>query len=340
MNPFIAFCLYVAARVFVQYLKVHRDDAAVTSSLQFLLAAMQALKGKNPLTESFLVQLDIDIESSGLRLPVTNTGQSSQPLQASSSKPIFIPVEGDHGNCASLFNIRAAQGEAQATTAHSDRPTILKATSRNSTNFLRMPNGPNRPCMGVIPDRSKDSPRPAASDSLYGGVSSRYEQSNSLLDMDISFENLSNPPRFPSQQNSGQPTPSTSPNHDSSQTSFSPSYPEDHPNLTNTSSMAAGSPSTASTAPAYSNQQAFPFYDPSLSHIAKVPGSDGVPNPFSMPTTTWTPGNDGLSSGNMIEGFELAGMAAGDISSWQPLNVVEGHGGGLFTDWNGADTSM
>ena len=62
MNPFLAFCLYVAARVFVQYLKFRPKDEQMTSSLQFLLAAMHALKRKNPLTESFLVQLDVDLE--------------------------------------------------------------------------------------------------------------------------------------------------------------------------------------------------------------------------------------------------------------------------------------
>src|ERR1700743_858512 len=69
MNPFIAFCLYVASRVFVQYLKSRREDTAVKSSLHFLLAAMQVLKLKNPLTESFLVQLDVDLEGSGLDIP-------------------------------------------------------------------------------------------------------------------------------------------------------------------------------------------------------------------------------------------------------------------------------
>jgi hypothetical protein len=38
----------------------------MSSSLQFLLQAMQALRRKNPLTESFLVQLDLDLESAGI----------------------------------------------------------------------------------------------------------------------------------------------------------------------------------------------------------------------------------------------------------------------------------
>lgn len=66
MNPFISFCLYVAARVFVQYLKSRPKDQQMTSSLQFLLQAMHVLKRKNLLTESFLVQLDVDLESAGI----------------------------------------------------------------------------------------------------------------------------------------------------------------------------------------------------------------------------------------------------------------------------------
>ncbi|CAJ2513439.1 Uu.00g015580.m01.CDS01 [Anthostomella pinea] len=69
MNPFISFCLYVAARVFVQFLKSRPDDSQTADALRFLLSAMNALKRKNPLTESFLVQLDVDLEALGLRIP-------------------------------------------------------------------------------------------------------------------------------------------------------------------------------------------------------------------------------------------------------------------------------
>ncbi|KAK8126029.1 fungal-specific transcription factor domain-containing protein [Apiospora kogelbergensis] len=73
MNPFLSFCLYVAARVFVQYLKSRPEDSQVADSLRFLLAAMNALKRKNPLTESFLVQLDVDLEALGARIPTLRT---------------------------------------------------------------------------------------------------------------------------------------------------------------------------------------------------------------------------------------------------------------------------
>ncbi|KAL4977529.1 fungal-specific transcription factor domain-containing protein [Aspergillus desertorum] len=72
MNPFVSFCVYVAARVFVQYLKFRPDDTAARSSLQFVFVVLDALKHHNPLTESFLVQLEVDIEGTpfqDIRLP-------------------------------------------------------------------------------------------------------------------------------------------------------------------------------------------------------------------------------------------------------------------------------
>ncbi|KAJ5482656.1 hypothetical protein N7539_006102 [Penicillium diatomitis] len=67
LNPFMSFSLYIAARVFVQYLKSRPEDSAVYSSLQFVVSALNAMKSKNPLTESFLVQLDVDLEGTGIR---------------------------------------------------------------------------------------------------------------------------------------------------------------------------------------------------------------------------------------------------------------------------------
>lgn len=81
MNPFISFCLYVAARVFVQYLKSRPKDVQVKTSLHFLLHAMTVIKKKNPLTESFLVQLDVDLEGAGL--------EDSRKFRDSSEKTEF-----------------------------------------------------------------------------------------------------------------------------------------------------------------------------------------------------------------------------------------------------------
>ncbi|TVY73279.1 Citrinin biosynthesis transcriptional activator ctnR [Lachnellula suecica] len=106
MNPFISFCLYVAARVFVQYLKSRPDDSQTGDSLRFLLSAMNALKRKNPLTESFLVQLDVDLEGLGMRNPKykslfayteDNLGISS--ATAPHMGPVPSPLNGYRNDC-------------------------------------------------------------------------------------------------------------------------------------------------------------------------------------------------------------------------------------------------
>lgn len=63
----MSFAVYVAGRVFVQYLKSRPDDSIVRSSLEFIVSALKALKSKNPLTESFLAQLEVDVEGNGLQ---------------------------------------------------------------------------------------------------------------------------------------------------------------------------------------------------------------------------------------------------------------------------------
>ena len=66
MNPFTCFSLYIAARVFIQYLKSVPQDGQIRSSLQFLLAALNAMKLATPLAESFIMQLDVELEVEGL----------------------------------------------------------------------------------------------------------------------------------------------------------------------------------------------------------------------------------------------------------------------------------
>ena len=66
MNPFISFCLYVAARIFIHAYRQSPEDRSILTSLEFLLNAMQAIKKKHPLTESFLVQIMVDLEGTGV----------------------------------------------------------------------------------------------------------------------------------------------------------------------------------------------------------------------------------------------------------------------------------
>jgi hypothetical protein len=81
MNPFMTFCLYVAARVFVQCLKKSPDQQEWRASLEFLLNAMNALKRRNPLAESFLMQLTLDMEGTGLNDLLHNSDISASMMK-------------------------------------------------------------------------------------------------------------------------------------------------------------------------------------------------------------------------------------------------------------------
>lgn len=106
MNPFISFCVYVAARVFVQYLKTRPKDPQMNASLQFLLQAMHALRRKNPLTESFLVQIDLDLESAGIHGLQQKAFVPRAPRPANSDEwqcnPIVAPRETQSSNTSPM----------------------------------------------------------------------------------------------------------------------------------------------------------------------------------------------------------------------------------------------
>lgn len=117
MNPFIAFCLYVAARVFVQYLKWRPREPNMIASLQLLGSVMYILKRKNPLTGSFLAQLEVDLEGSGLVLEpkVLNpwskggapTSNSQDKCESISAEELINNI--DAVNCSPLFGISKSQ---------------------------------------------------------------------------------------------------------------------------------------------------------------------------------------------------------------------------------------
>lgn len=82
MNPFTAFCLYVAARVLVHRLKKAPEEQEIRASLEFLINAMHAFKRRNPLSESFLIQLSLDAEGAGLDTILQNADLSPGMMKA------------------------------------------------------------------------------------------------------------------------------------------------------------------------------------------------------------------------------------------------------------------
>ncbi|KAK9390863.1 fungal-specific transcription factor domain-containing protein [Lipomyces mesembrius] len=62
-NSFMSFCVYIAARCFVQALRTSPDglDPATRARLEFLLTALDNMKEDVPIAQSFLLQLEVDI---------------------------------------------------------------------------------------------------------------------------------------------------------------------------------------------------------------------------------------------------------------------------------------
>ena len=89
MNPFLSFCLYVAARVYTHAHKRQPDDELIRTHLEFLFSTMQAHRRKNNLTESFLNQLVVELEAAGLPNPL---GSLRRPLRRPVSASNFGPV--------------------------------------------------------------------------------------------------------------------------------------------------------------------------------------------------------------------------------------------------------
>lgn len=90
MNPFIAFCLYVSARVFIHVLKKSPNQQEIRGSLEFIILAMQQFKKINPLSESFLTQLSLDLHGTGLDFllqnPTHSTSAKAHPFSVVSAR--------------------------------------------------------------------------------------------------------------------------------------------------------------------------------------------------------------------------------------------------------------
>ena len=135
----MAFCLYVAARVFVQTLKRKPEDQEIYSHLTLLLAAMRTLQRKNHLTESFLVQLNLDMESSGLdvfRNPDYSAVYMEGKVRISTQKPSGLWILGLIDCCRQM--IKRYHSKTTLT-------LLIKAALRSLTSLSRLPRLQHQP---------------------------------------------------------------------------------------------------------------------------------------------------------------------------------------------------
>ncbi|KAJ9639297.1 hypothetical protein H2204_003908 [Knufia peltigerae] len=297
MNPFLAFCLYVASRVFVQYLKARRDDTAVKSSLHFLLAAMHVLKTKNPLTESFLVQLDVDLEGSGLDLP-TNYSR----WKFGRRPPGEVPANTDTVRCSPIFEIRQSQNIAENTndpSSHTQWPSGLPSMNNSYPSLYGTDGSNNISQIGNTGGNLSNE-----------GFENMYGFTMHSQGTEPSPQN-SNQEGSGSRSHSNQPTPSTSSNQNSNNSYTSPPTNQ------------TGSSNNASSSQSQQSPGGFPFSTqdgwnmmgsnqvgsgPSTSQAQNIniaimgatPGPTGMtPNPTGMTPNLdsfWPP--EGMGDGN------------------------------------------
>ena len=228
MNPFISFCLYVAARVFVQYLKSRPKDGQVRASLQFLLSAMHAIKRKNPLTESFLVQLDVDLESAGL--------ENSRELRAHVSMKFSQATNRSPGCPGEHLGMGSLGVQSQPRPAYGDMG-IAAYNDPNHTNVAGDPSAPG---------------------STYKSTTATFSSTNQLVEGEFNFipnqSQFDLPDRTPDSQHNSQTY--RSPQSMNPGMDMSPDGSGDHqtPN-SSTQSQQNASSHTSNTAYSPQNQQ-------------------------------------------------------------------------------------
>ncbi|KIX95392.1 uncharacterized protein Z520_08909 [Fonsecaea multimorphosa CBS 102226] len=280
MNPFLAFCLYVASRVFVQYLKSRREDAAVKSSLHFLLAAMQVLKTKNPLTESFLVQLDVDLEGSGLDIP-----SSYSRWKFGHRPPGESPANTDALKCSPLFEIRETQGRETIGAVQGTNPKDVQppwpTDANGSAATSNYPSLYASEALGTSAQMAQTMP--STSDGLDNGYGFPIQSVGTDTSPDTSHHDGTG-----SRPHSNHPTPSTLSNQNSSHTSYT--SPPNQSSSGNTASSGQGQPSPGYVFPGGA-QSSWNM------NISTQTGQDTSPQQTGMNfgSTGMTPGPTGLT---------------------------------------------
>ncbi|KAF2771761.1 hypothetical protein EJ03DRAFT_342143 [Teratosphaeria nubilosa] len=152
------------ARVFVQYMKSRPNDSQIKASLQFLLSAMHAIKRKNPLTESFLVQLDVDLEAAGLEDSRTMrdhiTPQSDLPHRRRSPGSLTGSKSGPHKSPHS-------NGEGMDTSPENNSSTSTHMPGSGSSTQSGHQYVSSNTSVNVVSPPYQQKPGMAASNSLW-----------------------------------------------------------------------------------------------------------------------------------------------------------------------------
>ncbi|KAE8453812.1 hypothetical protein EG329_009324 [Mollisiaceae sp. DMI_Dod_QoI] len=294
MNPFISFCLYVAARVFVQYLKSRPDDSQTGDSLRFLLSAMNALKKKNPLTESFLVQLDVDLEGLGMRnskyKSVFAYSEDNLGLSSAKAPRIAISQAYPNGNPTQMNECLFMRLPEDDGTAMDDNPRT--AADAEAVPTSASSSGPRNDSFGDQPNWM-----PIDQSSKYGDHVQRTLQGLALGDIPQSTytaRDLNGSGYGPSENSTGADTGLSPDTQHSSSNRPTPnaSTPSDSRSSVQTGQSGSGttsfttSPASQSRVPPTDGRALSSFFSTQPDYTNIIPGTGMTPgNEFTMPET-------------------------------------------------------
>lgn len=273
---------------------------------------MQVLKTKNPLTESFLVQLDVDLEGSGLDIPTSYSrwkfGRRPpvRPPFSSPDGPVDpyaqgeSPANTDAIKCSPLYEIRQTQGNAQ--------PSIVQGAFPIDSRVNVPPVNASFPSL-YTPDTSNTGGQPGqfTGTSMNDAYENMYGLAVQSLGTDTSPDN-SNQEGSGSRPQSNHPTPSTLSNHTSSHTSYT-----SPPNQTGANNSAGGSQPQQSPS--------FPFPSNESWMIATNQtdlGSNKQSESLNFVGTTITSGSAGVT-------LNPTGMTPGLDSFWPTDGMGDGN---------------
>ncbi|KAI9761380.1 MAG: hypothetical protein M4579_001030 [Chaenotheca gracillima] len=287
MNPFISFCLYVAARVFAQAWKERPDDESLTSAIGFLLNAMGTLRKKHPLTESFLVQLDLDLEGMGMDHPKNNAAFSFTLKKGVSEISLKRPMD----FCVPIVR----PSETAPLPRPSENEEIHEAGVGSdldafTTNWSPANANINLPNRLKSQSNPKTMPAPMVNDRFTATVP-QSQTAYLTPEMDVSPDNMDSPQNQQQYQNrftSHHPSPSNS-NSSAQYTSQSGGPPSTHASYATTPPEQIDEFSTRKSANAYADPNTQnTFY--SAQDFDSLTGGTSGPTGFSpMPAT---PGTD------------------------------------------------
>ncbi|KAE8454281.1 hypothetical protein EG329_005206 [Mollisiaceae sp. DMI_Dod_QoI] len=167
MHPWIGFCLYVSAGVYVKDYKRGTRDPNCMTTLEFLLSAMRSIGAKHNITNHFTAQVELDMQAAGIVQPSQRPSVECVNTTESPENPDIpsLPINGllpdRHGLPMTYANLQAF---VRNTNIHPVAAgVLLRDYSSSSPNSGESPNVPSEPSsnrdtgMKSVLDMNKES---------------------------------------------------------------------------------------------------------------------------------------------------------------------------------------